>query len=68
MHFYSIYAPEMAMFKSQNKWQQLNWLSCQNHMHVYRPWQKSLQSFTLIGIKLYEELRTQGTHHLSSYA
>ena len=31
-------------------------------MQVYRPWQKDLQSSILIGIKLDEELRTQGTH------
>ena len=35
-------------------------------MHMNRPCQKSLQSFKLIGIKLYEELQTQGTHRLSS--
>ena len=37
-------------------------------MHIYRPWQKSLQSFKLIGIKLYEELCTQGTHSVQSNA
>ena len=34
------------------------------HAHL----QKSLQIFKLMGIKLYEELRTQGTHRLSSNA
>ena len=36
-------------------------------MHIYRPWQKNLQSLS-VGIKLYEELRSQGTHRLSSNA
>ena len=31
-------------------------------MHISRPWEKHLQSFKKIGIKLYEELRSQGTH------
>ena len=35
-------------------------------MHINRPLKKSLQSFKLIGIKLYEELPEQGTHCLSS--
>ena len=32
-------------------------------MHIHRPWQQSLQSFKLIGIKLYE---LHKTHRLSS--
>ena len=35
-----------------------------NHMHIFRPWRKHVQSFKKIGIKLYEELRSQGTHCL----
>ena len=35
-----------------------------NHMHTFRPWRKHVQSFKKIGIKLYEELRSQGTHCL----
>ena len=35
-----------------------------NHMHISRPWRKHVQSFKKIGIKLYEELRSQGTHSL----
>ena len=34
------------------------------HMHIFRPWRKHVQSFKKIGIKLYEELRSQGTHCL----
>ena len=33
-------------------------------MHIFRPWRKHVQSFKKIGIKLYEELRSQGTHCL----
>ena len=35
-----------------------------NHVHISRPWQKHVQSFIKIGKKLYEELRSQGTHCL----
>ena len=35
-----------------------------SHMHIFWPWRKHVQSFKKIGIKLYEELRTQGTHCL----
>ena len=35
-----------------------------NHMHIFRPWRKHVQSFKKIGIKLYEELRSQRTHCL----
>ena len=31
-------------------------------MHMSRPWWKHVQSFKKIGMKLYEELRSQGTH------
>ena len=32
-----------------------------NHMHIFRPWRKHVQSLKKIGIKLYEEYRSQGT-------
>ena len=35
-----------------------------NHVHISRLWQKHVQSFIKIGIKLYEELCSQGTHCL----
>ena len=35
-----------------------------NHMHIFRPWRKHVQSFKKIGIKLYEELRSQRTYCL----
>ena len=31
-------------------------------MHIFRPWRKYVQSLKKIGIKLYEELHSQGTH------
>ena len=34
-------------------------------MHTFRPWRKHVQSFKKIGIKLYEELRSQSTQCLS---
>ena len=34
-----------------------------NYMHI-KPWRKHVQSFKKIGIKLDEELRSQGTHCL----
>ena len=37
-----------------------------NLMHIFRPWRKHVQSFKKIGIKLYEELHSQGTHCLYS--
>ena len=33
-------------------------------MHIFKPWGKHVQSFKKIGIKLYEELLSQGTHCL----
>ena len=38
-----------------------------NHMHISRPWQKHVQSFKNIGIKLYEVLHSQGTHCLYTF-
>ena len=34
-----------------------------NNMHIFRPWRKRA-NFKKIGIQLYEELRSQGTHYL----
>ena len=36
-------------------------------MHISRPWGKHVQSFKKIGINLYEELRSQGTHCLYTF-
>ena len=35
-----------------------------NHMHIFSPWRKQVESFKKIGIKLYEELRSRGTNCL----
>ena len=36
-------------------------------MHISRPWRNPVQSFKKISIKLYEELRSQGTHYLYTF-
>ena len=36
-----------------------------SHMHIFKPWKKGVQSCIKIGMKLYKELRLQGTHSLS---
>ena len=33
-------------------------------MNIFRRWRTYVQSLKMIGIKLYEELRSQGTHCL----
>ena len=52
----------MTVFTKWKKWQKLIQELYPNHMHISRPWGKHVQSFIKIGIKLYEELRSQGTH------
>ena len=37
------------------------------HAHLQCPWRKHVQSFKKIGIKLYEELCSQGTHCLYTF-
>ena len=36
-------------------------------MHISRPWRKHVQSLKKIGIKMYEELRSQVTHSLYTF-
>ena len=36
-------------------------------MYISRPWRKHVQSFKKISKKLYEELRSQGTHCLYTF-
>ena len=55
---------KMTKFTKFKKWQKLRQGLYPNHMHIFRPWRKHVQSFKEIGIKLYEELRSQGTHCL----
>ena len=54
----------MTKFTKWKKWQKLIQGLYPNHVHISRPWHKHVQSFIKIGIKLYEELRSQGTHCL----
>ena len=63
-HFHRICGQKMTKFPKWKKWQKLSQRLHPNHMHIFRPWRKHVQSFKKIGIKLYEELRSQGTHCL----
>ena len=51
-------------FPKWKKWQKLMQGLYRNHIYIFRPWRKRVQSLKKIGIKLYEELRSQGTHCL----
>ena len=54
----------MTKFTKFKKQQKLMLGLYPNHVHIFRPWRKHVQSFKKIGIKLFEELRSQGTHCL----
>ena len=62
LDFHRIWGQKMTKFTKWKKWQKLIQGLYPNHMHISRPWRKHLQSFKKISIKLYEELRSQGTH------
>ena len=62
LHFHRIWGQKMTKFTKWKKLQKLIQGLYPNHMHISRPWGKHVQSFKKIGIKLYEELRSQGTH------
>ena len=64
IHFHRIWDQEMTKFAKWQKWQKLMQGLYPDHMHIFRPWGKHVQSFKKIGIKLYEELHSQGTHCL----
>ena len=64
IHFHRIWGQEMTKFAKWKKWQKFSQGLHPNHMHIFRPWRKHMQSFKKIGIKLYEVLRSQGTHCL----
>ena len=52
----------MTKLTKWEKWQkQIKKKTYQNHMHICRPWRKHVQRFKKTGIKLYEELRLQGS-------
>ena len=54
----------MTKFAKWKRWQKLMQGLYPNHMHIFILWRKHLQSFKKIGIKMCEELRSQGTHCL----
>ena len=54
----------MTKFAKWKKYEKLMQGLYPNHMYTFRPWRKHVQSFKKIGIKLYEEFRSQGTHCL----
>ena len=55
-HLYRIWGQKMTKFPKWKNWQQIMQWLYPNHMHIFRPWRKHVQSFKKIGIKLYEEL------------
>ena len=57
----------MTKFTKRTKWQKLIQGLYPKHMHISRPWRKDVQSFKKICIKLYEELRSHGTHCLYTF-
>ena len=64
IHFHRIWGQKMTKFTKWKKWQQLMQGLYPNHTHIFIPWRKYVQNFKKIGTKLYEELRSQGTHRL----
>ena len=54
----------MIKFTKWKKWRKFRQGLYLIHMHIFRPWRKHVQSFKKVGIKLYEELRSEGTHCL----
>ena len=67
IHFHRIWGQKMTKFTKWKKWQKLMQGLYPNHMHIFRPWQKHVQSFKKMGIKLYEELCSQGAHGLYTF-
>ena len=62
IHFHRIWGQKMTKFTKWKMWQKLIQGLYPNHMHITWPWGKHVQSFKKIGMKLYEELGSQGTH------
>ena len=67
IHFHRIWGQKMTKFTKWKKWQKLKQGLYPNHMHIFRPWRKHMQSLKKIGLKLYEELSSQGTHCLYTF-
>ena len=53
--------------KKVEKWQKLTAGLNPNHMHIFRPWKKDVQSCIKTGMKLCKELRLQGNHCLYTF-
>ena len=64
LYNHTIWGQKMTKFTKWKKWQKLMQGLYPNHMHIFRPWRKHVRSLKKISIKLYEELRSQGTHCL----
>ena len=62
LDFHRIWGQKMTKFTKWKQWQKLMQGLYPNQMHISRPWRKYVQNFKKISIKLYEELRSQGTH------
>ena len=63
----TIYTSEVRKWQSsqsRKKWQKLMQGLYQKHMHNFRQWRNHVQKFIKIGVKLYEELCSRGTHCL----
>ena len=58
-------AEKWQTFIKCEKWQKLT--TGLNHMHIFKPWKKNVQSCMKISIKLYKELRLQDTHCLYTF-
>ena len=67
LHFHRIWGQKMTKFTKWKKWQTSIQGLYPNHMHISRPWEKHVQSFKKIGIKLYKNLRSQGTHYHNTF-
>ena len=57
----------MIKFAKWKKWQKLMQGLYPNHMHIFRPWRNHVQGLKKIGIKFYEELRSQGIQCLYTF-
>ena len=62
--FHRIWGQKMTKWK---KCQKLMQRLYPNHMHIVKPWRKHMKILKKIGIKLYEELHSQGTHCLYTF-
>ena len=57
----------MIKVNTEEKCQKLTAGLNPNHMHIFKPRKKDVQSCVKIGMKLYKELRLQGAHCLYTF-